>query len=114
MSSKSLVHQRCFNHLEREAVAKCPACDRFYCRECITPHADRVICASCLKKEHVVEAPAKRRFSTRWLLPIKAFTAFVIAWLFFSMIAGALLKIPSSFHDGQTIDPDAIQAIQDL
>jgi hypothetical protein len=114
MSSKSLVHQRCFNHLEREAIAKCPACGRFYCRECITPHADRVICAPCLKKEHPAEAPAKRRFSTRWLLAIKAFTAFVIAWLFFSIIAGALLKIPSSFHDGQTIDPDAIQAIRDL
>jgi hypothetical protein len=46
----ALVHQRCFNHATREAVARCPQCSQFFCRECITEHDDRVICAACLKK----------------------------------------------------------------
>ncbi|MFT5121598.1 MAG: hypothetical protein ACI9TH_002977 [Kiritimatiellia bacterium] len=114
MSSQGLVRQRCFNHLEREAVAKCPSCSRFYCRECITPHDDRVICAACLKKEHIADTPSAPRTRGTWLLPVKALAAFVIAWLFFTLIAAALLKIPSNFHAGQTVDPEAIKALKEL
>lgn len=46
----ALIHQRCFNHATREAVARCPECSQFFCRECITEHDDRVICSACLKK----------------------------------------------------------------
>ena len=45
-----LAHQRCFNHATREAVARCPECHHFFCRECITEHDDRVLCTGCLKK----------------------------------------------------------------
>ena len=47
---RSLSLQRCFNHAHREAAARCPECTHFYCRECITEHDDRVICAACLRK----------------------------------------------------------------
>jgi len=47
---KDLAHQRCFNHVQREAVARCPQCRGYFCRECITEHDDRVICAGCLSK----------------------------------------------------------------
>ena len=47
----NLSQQRCFNHTSREAVARCPECGRFFCRECITEHDDRVLCAVCLGKK---------------------------------------------------------------
>ena len=47
---QNLAHQRCFNHAVREAVARCPECGQCFCRECITEHDDRVVCAACLKK----------------------------------------------------------------
>ena len=43
-----LLHQRCFNHMLREAVACCPECRRYFCRECVTEHEDKVLCAACL------------------------------------------------------------------
>ena len=42
--------QRCLHHGEREAIARCPECGSFFCRECITEHDERVLCASCLAK----------------------------------------------------------------
>jgi hypothetical protein len=44
----AVAHQRCLHHHEREAVARCPECGHYFCRECITEHDERVICASCL------------------------------------------------------------------
>ena len=32
-----LLYQRCFNHVLREAVARCPECLRYFCRECGSP-----------------------------------------------------------------------------
>ena len=46
----SIAQERCFNHAFREAVARCPECGRTFCRECISEHDDRVICAFCLKR----------------------------------------------------------------
>ena len=54
-------HQRCFNHAGREAVARCPECGQFFCRECITEHEDRVLCSACLKK--LTRRPLARRFA---------------------------------------------------
>ena len=45
----ALAHQRCFNHALREAAARCPGCGNFFCRECVTEHDDRVLCAACLE-----------------------------------------------------------------
>jgi hypothetical protein len=62
----SLAAQRCFHHSLREAVARCPECRQFYCRECITEHEERVICATCLRR--LSAAPPARRVSLQWLL----------------------------------------------
>ena len=48
----SLIHRRCLHHPAREAVALCPECRRFYCRECVTEHAGRMI------EEHRAQATA--------------------------------------------------------
>jgi len=56
---QDLAYQRCLNHTFREAVARCPECGHYFCRECITEHEDRVVCASCLRK--LVESSAGGR-----------------------------------------------------
>ncbi|MEO7299509.1 MAG: rhomboid family protein, partial [Verrucomicrobiota bacterium] len=88
------------NHLAREAVARCPECRFFFCRECIAEHDDRVICATCLKK--IVKASAAKR-SPVHLLKRLTFGAFglVTAWLFFYWVGQGLLSIPTEFHDGK-------------
>jgi hypothetical protein len=42
------LQQRCWNHEAREAASRCPACGRSYCRECVSEHEGRLLCAACL------------------------------------------------------------------
>lgn len=95
----ALVHQRCFHHSHREAIARCPECRQFYCRECITEHDDRVICATCLKK--ITASVETKRASLAWALPLLQLCAgFAVIWFFFYCFGAALLSIPSSYHEG--------------
>ncbi len=98
----TLTLQRCFHHPAREAVARCPECTRFFCRECITEHEERVICAECLAKlaqDGTQPKPASRR------LPIAAVGMLtrtiggaLMAWFCFYLIGRMLLSLPSEFH----------------
>jgi hypothetical protein len=96
----SALHQaRCFNHARREAVARCPGCRRFYCRECVTEHDDRLMCAACI----TTAAPqvAKPRCTWRLVAALaQAALGFVIIWLGFFLIGQTLLEAPSQFHEG--------------
>lgn len=93
-----LARQRCFHHDTREAVARCPECGHFYCRECITEHDDRVICASCLKKLAAAEAnPARPRRS--FLPTLQLLGGFTFAWVLFYCVGHFLLSLPEEFHD---------------
>ncbi len=95
----TLARQRCLHHVEREAVARCPECGEFFCRECITEHDDRVICASCLKK--VVQEPVARRRRFRALDPmLRGGAGLLAAWLYFYCIGRVLVSLPASFHEG--------------
>jgi len=96
---ESLSQQRCQNHAHREAVACCPECARFFCRECITEHDDRVICASCLKKLAGQAASKARRFQGLETICL-GLLSFLFLWIVFYSIGRGLLSIPSSFHDG--------------
>jgi hypothetical protein len=94
----SVSQGRCFVHPERDAAARCPQCARFFCRECVTEHDDRVICAACLA--HVVGKRAPRR-GTAVLLAASAFAmGFLVLWLSFYACGLVLLRIPSDFHKG--------------
>jgi len=96
---RELSLQRCFNHLGREAVAKCPGCAQFYCRECITEHDDRVICAACLRK--LAHVPLTRRTGFLLLFRVgEGLMGLLLAWFFFYLIGETLLGLPSSFHEG--------------
>lgn len=93
-----ITRQRCFNHLGREAVARCPECERFFCRECVTEHEDRVICAACLKAM-AGRRRRKGRHAGVFMLS-RCMLGFLVLWLLFFTIGRTLLRIPSSFHDG--------------
>ncbi|HKX60434.1 MAG TPA: rhomboid family protein [Verrucomicrobiae bacterium] len=94
-----LTLQRCFHHAGREAVARCPQCRSYFCRECITEHEDRVICASCLKK--LARVPFTRRAGFVGVLRVfQVMGGLLIAAGFFYWVGQTLLDLPSSFHDG--------------
>lgn len=92
-------HQRCINHPPREAAVLCPSCGRPFCKECVAEHDDRILCASCLKKESTLESLAGNRFLIL-TGPIQFLAGFTLLWLFFYYLAKVLLAIPNSFHEG--------------
>jgi hypothetical protein len=94
------LHERhCLNHAEREAVARCPECKQFYCRECIAEHDDRVICAACLRK--LTGAKSERKHALAWFSRAAMFCmSIATAWLVFYCVGKILLSIPVSLHDG--------------
>ena len=96
--AEALAH-RCLNHSEREAAARCPSCAHFFCRECVTEHDGRVICARCLRAESAVVQDRR--------LPIVALgrcvavvAGFVLGWLCFYSAGQLLVSVPAKFHDG--------------
>ena len=94
----ALAHQRCLHHASREAIARCLECRQFFCRECITEHDERVVCAACLKKVAPAAAPSTRRRVNLW--PVLQTTAgLLLAVFFFYLIGSALLALPDSFHE---------------
>jgi hypothetical protein len=93
----SLRQQRCVNHPQREASARCPECSRFYCRECITEHDDRVLCASCLEKIARREKPKGSRWTPLMRAGLVALS-FAVIFIVLLMLGDFLLSIPSQFH----------------
>jgi hypothetical protein len=82
----SLAFERCSTHAAREAVCRCPLCARYYCRECVTEHEERLVCAACLAR--VTAAPSHARRG-----------GWVMASLF--TLAGFLLTCVCFFGAGQ-------------
>jgi len=91
----------CFHHRARAASARCPQCERFFCRECVTEHDGRVICAACLKLllegSRKSKHPALRQTMT---MVLQAALGVVTCWLIFYILGQTLLRIPSRFHEG--------------
>jgi hypothetical protein len=87
-----LLHQRCWNHELREAVCRCPACGRDFCRECVTEHESRLLCAACLPA--VARAgPTRRRRSRALLAPVAALGGLALSWLIFYIGGEILVEI---------------------
>ncbi len=106
-----LTRQRCWNHAEREAAARCPSCARFFCRECVTEHAGRMVCAACLRTQFAAGErrlrPGGGRAGRAWrAVAANAWRAaqvgagIVTAWFFFHLVAGWLVSLPEQFHEG--------------
>lgn len=94
----SLALQRCFHHAGREAIARCPECGHFYCRECIAEHSERVICAACLKKLAAASVPTVRRRWNGWPA-FQLGAGLVLLWVCFYAVGRMLLALPAEFHD---------------
>jgi len=96
---RDLTYQRCYNHRFREAAARCPECARFFCRECITEHEDKVLCSACLYRKR---KPTGVKFSRiQWILNLGYFFLGVfILYVLFFYFGRILLLLPSSFHEG--------------
>ena len=100
------LHQtKCINHESREAVARCPGCREFYCRECITEHDGRVICSSCLAENALAETQKKERAGVSTaiaglLAVCGTFSGLLILWMLFYAIGQFLLLFPDDFHSG--------------
>jgi hypothetical protein len=91
--------QRCVYHAHREAVARCPECARFFCRECVSEHEDRVLCASCLARVGRVEKH-ERSVVGSLLRSLMAVLGLLTAWWFFDLLGQGLMKLPASVHEG--------------
>ena len=89
----------CSQHPGREAVGRCPECRRFFCRECVTEHEDRLICAACLRKLHA-HATEKQLGLAPLLRFAAACVGVVFAWVCFHWLGQILLNTPSDFHEG--------------
>lgn len=96
----ALAQRRCQNHMDREAAARCPECKGFFCRECISEHDDRVICAACLIRLAAPSVRPVRNFEGISLF-LQGIVAFAIIWFFFFLIGRGLLAIPAPFHEGR-------------
>lgn len=74
-----MILHRCWNHDGREAVCRCPACGRPYCKECVSEHESRLLCAPCLAARPVAGARSGSR-----LAPIAMLLGGVLlAWTWF-------------------------------
>ncbi|NNL74906.1 MAG: rhomboid family protein [Desulfobacterales bacterium] len=96
---QDITQQRCHNHMLREAAARCPECDLFFCRECITEHEDKVLCAACLGKKREPAIQSYDRY--QWMFRLGHFSlGILILYIFFYYLGQILLSFPSSFHEG--------------
>ena len=104
----SLRQQRCILHPNREAVARCPGCGRYFCRECVTEHDGRVLCAACISR--LVEAeerpgrasvlmPLMRRMGKAMMLG----GCLLLLVCFYLLVAMLLNAVPHRFHDSSAI-----------
>lgn len=88
----AVIEHRCWNHAVREAVCRCPGCGRSFCRECVTEHEDRLMCASCL--DGIARGTARHR--SRWR-PVLASAAVVggllLAWLTFYSAGRSVIEM---------------------
>ena len=93
-----LIDQRCWHHPAREAVVRCPQCGRFYCRECVTEHAGRMMCAACVASLAGGASGAARFRHAIWVA--SSLGGLLLAWLIFYYLGVALARVPSDFFGG--------------
>jgi hypothetical protein len=96
---KEIVSRKCTNHWMREAAARCPECKRYFCRECVTEHEGRVLCAACIGREED-RSEHRHVFTASALRLIQGTAGFLVLWIMFYYLGRILLLIPASFHEG--------------
>ncbi len=89
----------CLNHPQREAAAKCVACGKSFCRECVTPVDRRMFCAPCYRS---ATGPKEGRKRDWFVLSVgvQAFLGLMGIWFTAYFLGRVLLELPSAFHEG--------------
>lgn len=105
----ALNRLRCWTHPAREAAARCPACTRFFCRECVTEHDGRFLCAGCLRAALAVggEETARRWRQVGHALGRAGALGLSVGalWGFFTLCGRVLAHLPAAFHEGTLWKP---------
>jgi len=86
-----LLALRCSNHETREAVCRCPECRRSLCRECVTVHEGRLVCAACLARSTRDRAPRRARRGTVEAAMLVG--GILLAWTLFFAAGESVLTI---------------------
>ncbi|MBI5725996.1 MAG: rhomboid family protein [Planctomycetes bacterium] len=100
--AQGISRQRCFNHASREAAARCPACRRYFCRECVTEHGGRLLCAGCLRGSGEVRRSGGSlagALSMAGRLVLCAISLAAGGWIFY-LLGRLLICLPNQFHEG--------------
>ena len=97
--SPDLTRTRCSVHVQREAAARCPECRHFFCRECVTEHGDRAICADCLGRLARTGIHGGRRSFHLFVRAAQILLGILTAWFFFYMVGAFLSSLPDNFHE---------------
>ena len=93
-----LTLQRCLIHPDRKAIARCPACTNYFCRECITEHEGRFLCSNCLqRRSNPIESV--NRTAGWFMAVIGMIVGLTVTWFFFYLIGRLLILIPPNLHD---------------
>ena len=92
-----LTLQKCAIHADRKAIARCPSCANYFCRECVTEHEGRFLCSNCLQRRSAPIEPAQRS-GWRFATAIGIVIGIAVAWFFFYLIGQLLILIPSNLH----------------
>jgi hypothetical protein len=95
-----IARQCCRNHASREAVARCPQCGHFYCRECVTEHENRMLCNACLAQATAKANALGRVWRNRLEVIVYGGMGFCLLWVAFYLIGLGLLAIPHAYHEG--------------
>ena len=115
----SLSQQRCVLHPDREAVARCPECKRFFCRECVTEHDGRLLCATCINhlSEPREEKPARTlavvAVAQRVGKAVALAGSLLVLVTFYMLVAVLLSAIPHRFHDSSALSSSVTREAKD-
>ena len=86
------LQQRCWNHESREAVCRCLQCGRSFCRECVTEHESRFLCAGCLRNAAQAQAAGAGRLR-RMAPALMTAGGILLAWAIFFGTAESIIII---------------------
>mgnify|MGYP001553493961 CR=1 FL=1 len=94
----AIAQKRCSIHPHREAAVRCPSCTNYFCRECVTEHAGKLLCSRCLAESRQ-EGPKGSSILGKVRVVFQAILGFVVLWYVFYWFGDFLLSLPSSFHE---------------
>jgi len=90
-----VASEKCFNHPEREAAARCPECGRFYCRERVTEYDFRILCAKCLSRKGLGQSTRSRSVLGFAGKAVCLVLSLFFTWFTFFLLGKGLAALPN-------------------